>query len=75
MEEAVELAAVRTRRFAVRQERWFARDPRIRWFDQPDAAHVIEAVDAWWAECAAAGVGSTATVGRNRPDAARSDDI
>ena len=23
----------RTRQFAVRQERWFRRDPRIRWID------------------------------------------
>jgi tRNA dimethylallyltransferase len=29
--EAVELIKVRTRQFAVRQERWFRRDPRIRW--------------------------------------------
>lgn len=30
----------RTRRFAVRQDRWFRRDPRIEWFphDQPDLA-------------------------------------
>jgi tRNA dimethylallyltransferase len=32
-EEAVDLAAARTRRFAVRQLRWFERDPRIRWVD------------------------------------------
>ncbi len=29
--EAVETIIVRTRQFAVRQERWFRRDPRIRW--------------------------------------------
>jgi tRNA dimethylallyltransferase len=33
LEEAVELAVRRTRRFARRQERWFRRDPRIRWID------------------------------------------
>ena len=34
-EDALELAVVRTRRFARRQERWFRRDPRIRWLDAP----------------------------------------
>ncbi len=33
LDEAVELIAVRTRQFAVRQDRWFRRDPRIVWFD------------------------------------------
>ena len=30
---AVDATIVRTRQFAVRQERWFRRDPRIVWFD------------------------------------------
>ena len=30
---AVSSIVVRTRQFAVRQERWFRRDPRIRWVD------------------------------------------
>jgi tRNA dimethylallyltransferase len=33
LEAAVEMIVVRTRQFAVRQERWFRRDPRIRWID------------------------------------------
>jgi tRNA dimethylallyltransferase len=33
LEEAVELAVRRTRRFARRQASWFRRDPRIRWLD------------------------------------------
>lgn len=33
MDEAVATAVQRTRTFAVRQERWFRRDPRIRWYD------------------------------------------
>jgi tRNA dimethylallyltransferase len=33
LDEAAELIALRTRQFAVRQERWFRRDPRIRWHD------------------------------------------
>jgi len=31
LDEAVATVVVRTRQFAVRQERWFRRDPRIRW--------------------------------------------
>ncbi len=31
LDEAVSSVIVRTRQFAVRQERWFRRDPRIRW--------------------------------------------
>ena len=33
LEEVVETIVLRTRQFAVRQERWFRRDPRITWFD------------------------------------------
>lgn len=33
LEEAVDLAVRRTRRFARRQEKWFRRDPRIHWID------------------------------------------
>jgi tRNA dimethylallyltransferase len=33
IEQAVEAVVLRTRQFAVRQERWFRRDPRVRWFD------------------------------------------
>jgi tRNA dimethylallyltransferase len=33
LDEAIALAIARTRRFATRQERWFRRDPRIRWID------------------------------------------
>lgn len=36
LDEAVEMIIVRTRQFAVRQERWFRRDPRIRWVDVHD---------------------------------------
>jgi tRNA dimethylallyltransferase len=31
LEQAVDAIILRTRQFAVRQERWFRRDPRIRW--------------------------------------------
>jgi tRNA dimethylallyltransferase len=33
LEEAVDDVVLRTRQFAVRQERWFRRDPRITWLD------------------------------------------
>lgn len=33
LDEAVAQIVVRTRQFAVRQERWFRRDPRVRWVD------------------------------------------
>ena len=33
LEAAIETIITRTRQFAVRQERWFRRDPRIRWID------------------------------------------
>jgi tRNA dimethylallyltransferase len=33
LDAAVELIAQRTRQFAVRQLRWFQRDPRVRWID------------------------------------------
>ena len=33
LDEAVEMTITRTRQFAVKQERWFRRDPRIQWVD------------------------------------------
>src|SRR6185295_10387440 len=33
LDEAIDTIITRTRQFAVRQERWFRRDPRIRWID------------------------------------------
>ena len=36
LDAAVETIRTRTRQFAVRQERWFRRDPRIRWIDIDD---------------------------------------
>ena len=44
LDEALELAVVRTRRFARRQERWFCRDPRIHWLDAPAALSEVLAV-------------------------------
>ena len=33
LDEAIAAVVVRTGQFAVRQERWFRRDPRVRWYD------------------------------------------
>lgn len=33
LDEAIDTVILRTRQFAVRQERWFRRDPRVRWVD------------------------------------------
>ncbi len=47
LDEAVETIVTRTRRFATRQERWFRRDPRIRWIDiDPAAADPLAEVRA-----------------------------
>ena len=32
-DEAIDTIITRTRQFAVRQDRWFRRDPRVRWID------------------------------------------
>ena len=51
-DEAIAMIVTRTRQFAVRQERWFRRDPRVRWIDvEHDAVaeatpSVIEALTA-----------------------------
>jgi tRNA dimethylallyltransferase len=43
--EAADLIVLHTRQFAVRQERWFRRDPRIRWHDiDADEREAIPAV-------------------------------
>jgi tRNA dimethylallyltransferase len=40
----------RTRQFAVRQERWFRRDPRIRWIDIDDdpVAAALPVLESEW---------------------------
>jgi tRNA dimethylallyltransferase len=48
-DEAIQLIITRTRQFAVRQERWFRRDPRVRWIDvdhDPVADAVPVVIDA-----------------------------
>ena len=46
-DEAIDLTITRTRQFAVRQERWFRRDPRIRWVDvDDDPAELVSSIVA-----------------------------
>ncbi len=45
LDEALNLAVIRTRRFARRQERWFRRDRRIAWLEAPAKASDI--LPAW----------------------------
>ena len=49
LEEALDDAKRRTRRFARRQQRWFRRDPRITWFDAL-ADDLVEQVGNWWGD-------------------------
>jgi tRNA dimethylallyltransferase len=46
LDEAVDQIVVRTRQFAVRQERWFRRDPRVEWVhvEADPVAEVVPAV-------------------------------
>ncbi len=53
LEQALDAAVVATRRFARRQERWFRRDPRIRWIDVDGKP--MEAFDALMGEYEACG--------------------
>lgn len=48
LDAAVEATVLRTRQFAVRQLRWFRRDPRVRWVDveHDPVAEVAPVVDA-----------------------------
>ena len=50
LEAAVDTIITRTRQFAVRQERWFRRDPRIRWIDIEDdpVATALPVLESGW---------------------------
>ncbi|CAN5730848.1 tRNA (adenosine(37)-N6)-dimethylallyltransferase MiaA [soil metagenome] len=51
LEEAVDLAVRRTRRFARRQRGWFHRDPRLTWFESThDPADALPALLDRWSE-------------------------
>ena len=50
--DATAVAVARTRRFAVRQERWFRRDPRVHWIDiDTDPLAAVPAVLGAFAAC------------------------
>lgn len=53
LDACVDEAIRRTRAFAVRQERWFRRDPRIRWYDAADnpLAVVDDLLGDWTLAC------------------------
>lgn len=65
--DAIERARVRTRRFAVRQLRWFGRDPRIEWLAPPGAgrppAAVARELEAHWRKTTAGDEACATTVG------------
>jgi len=46
LEEALDEARRRTKKFARRQQRWFRRDPRIQWFDALDPT-LVDQVAEW----------------------------
>jgi tRNA dimethylallyltransferase len=49
LDDALDLAARRTRSFARRQRMWFRRDPRVVWFGcREDPAALVDAVAAAW---------------------------
>lgn len=53
LDEAVDATVLRTRQFAVRQIRWFRRDPRITWLDHGgDTPGTVDRLDALWAAVA-----------------------
>ncbi len=47
LDDALEEAKRRTRRFARRQQRWFRRDPRITWFPALDP-QLVDRIATWW---------------------------
>jgi tRNA dimethylallyltransferase len=62
LDDALAEAVRRTRRFAVRQERWFRRDPRIEWFDgTAPADELVRRLDERWAAAATGGPGGGST--------------
>ncbi len=44
LDEALDVAIARTRRFARRQQRWFARDPRITWIPHESPAEMADRI-------------------------------
>lgn len=59
LDEALELAVNRTRRFARRQRSWFRRDPRIEWFTARDPAELADPLGATLVPRGPGGTGGT----------------
>ena len=45
LDEALDVAVARTRRFARRQQRWFARDPRITWIPHGSPSEMADRIE------------------------------
>jgi tRNA dimethylallyltransferase len=50
LDDALHAVVLRTRQFAVRQERWFRRDPRISWYSPDDAESAVASVIEAWSD-------------------------
>ena len=53
LDEALDTAIARTRRFARRQQRWFRRDPRVRWISLGVDDNPVAVVDRVLGDCGA----------------------
>ncbi len=46
LDEALEVAVRRTKRFARRQQRWFRRDPRVEWVEHGEISTLINEISS-----------------------------
>ena len=46
LDEALEVAVQRTKRFARRQQRWFRRDPRVEWMRRDEIGGLINEISS-----------------------------
>ena len=68
LDDAVDTIVLRSRQLAVRQIRWFRRDPRIAWFDPTgDPRAVVEEIDRHWTSVERAPERSEPARGRSDP--------
>ncbi len=63
LDDCLRSALIDTRRFAIRQQKWFGRDPRVRWFDA-DSPTLVAEVFKWWIRCSDIRRESSDVVGR-----------
>ncbi|MGE3325312.1 MAG: tRNA (adenosine(37)-N6)-dimethylallyltransferase MiaA [Acidimicrobiia bacterium] len=57
LDDALGAVVLRTRQFAVRQERWFRRDPRITWYSPDDGESAVASVIEAWSDPGAGNAG------------------